>query len=73
MGKKPAQRPAKEQDGQMKKLTFIAICRWLPHNKKSPLSFFLKPKGFILHESIVGNRQHSKVLLTFQQGPVIGV
>lgn len=35
--------------------------------------FFLKWKGFILHKSIVGNWQHSKVLLTKQWDPIIGV
>lgn len=53
----------------------MATCRWLPHNKKSPKKnfFFLKWKGFILHKSIVGNRQHSKVLLTKQWDPITGV
>lgn len=51
----------------------MAVCRWLPHKSPSFLFFFLKWKGLILHKSIVGNWQHSKVLLTKQWDPIIGV
>lgn len=60
MTKTPAQtKPAKKEQRQTKnkKLTFIAICRWLPQNKKSPRVFFLNEKGIFYTSGEIKNIQ----------------